>query len=146
MENKEKVYIAEKKVKSVEETDRRTPLGATVVKVTYADGGVEFMPHKRFDIIRTFRESDASAVYEKVASEVGSIIFGLLHEYGAKLSEIDRILQSTIQLVNSGTEKANNILWNIDFADQRNLLMVNDVLLRNAPKSTTTGGDEPASK
>jgi hypothetical protein len=74
-------------------------------------------------------------------------MYALLMEFGPYLYEVDHILNETVRLANDATEKANNILWGKEFAEQRSLLDVNNVLLKHyGPHQTTPEEPEtPAS-
>lgn len=136
-------FIGEKKVSVVVDTGRVTPMGAKMLKVCYENDTYEYMPEKRFEITKSAEARDESfvrgALLAYACKEIGSVVYGMLHEYGAKLSEVEPITNQVIALVNNATEKANNFLWAIDYADQRTLNSINDILVENVTKINNAG-------
>ena len=144
-------FIGSRGVANVVDTGRKTPMGGIMLKVNFEDGSYEYMPEKRFDIIKTEAASDVNYVKgilcTHVTRDVGSAVYSMMLEFGCKLSEIDSITNQVIVMTNSGAEKASNLLWGIDYADERTLNKINDILLENVSKNPNGGeskGTEPA--
>lgn len=141
-----KNYIGEKEVVKFIETSERTPAGATIIEVFYVDGTKEIIPYPRYENIISPVPLDASKTQEKIVSRVASTVYGVLHEYGMRLDEIDPVMNQIATMVNSAIEKANNYKWGVEYASDRNLLMVNNVLLKINTNGTTPTGGGPNSK
>ncbi len=132
-------FIGSRGVANVVDTGKKTPMGGVMLKVNFEDGGYEYMPEKRFDIVKTEQATDATYVRgllsAHVTRDVGSAVYSMMLEFGCKLSEIDSITQQVIVMTNAGAEKASNLLWGIDYANERTLNKINDILLENGPKA-----------
>lgn len=141
-------FIGKKAVHSVVDLDAKTPAGGKMLKVNFDDGSVEIMPEKRFNVITSEEPTDATFVrgllVTNAAKEIGAVVYGMLHEYGMKLSEVDKVLDSVIVILNGASEKASNVLWGIDYADDRTLNQINDILVENAKKDTNDGSSTRA--
>lgn len=137
-------YVGDKAVTSVIDTEKKTPLGGKMLKVCYENGTYEYMPEKRFLIIKTDKPSDASTVRGMLLAhstrEIGSVVYGMLHEFGVKLSEVEPILNQAVVLANAASEKATNLLWMVDFADERTLNQINDILLEHVANKHNNAG------
>lgn len=142
MSKNESKYIGEKEVTGFTELEgQRTPAGATIVRVDYKDSTSETMPYPRYEALIHTEKLDASKTRDRVVARVAGTIYGVLHEYGMYLNEIDPVINQLVTLVNGAVEKANNYKWGVEFADQRSLLMVNDVLIKaNTNGTSSTGG------
>lgn len=149
MTNENEVYyVGEKKVRGIREVAQVTPLGSGIVEVEFIDKTVELMPKIRYEAIVSHKSLDPSACNERFTKKVASNIYGMLLEYGVKLSEVDHIIQQTIGLVNGASVKATNTLWGVEYEDQRTLSMINDVLIKhgNGITATGSGSDQPDQK
>ena len=138
LNKKTKLYIADREIVGYRTIEKSTPLGSEMVELQYKNipgvttNDLEIMPKKRYDTIVTNEISDASTVYNKIVKEVGDTVYGLLHEYGVKLIEIDGILNDGVaNQVNAAQIKASNILFGVDYEDQRTVNIINDVLIEN---------------
>lgn len=124
-------YIGERKVIGVKDSDKETPQGNKIIEVQYEDGISEFMPKLRYDSIVTEEKTDASSAQDKLLKTVASAVYGFMHEYDVKMAEIDPLLNNIVTLVNNGSIKATNQLWGVENADDRSMLMINEVLNNN---------------
>jgi hypothetical protein len=123
-------FIGNKEILGVVILDKKTPGGNEMVEVSFADSTKEQMPKLRFETIVTDEKSDDTSVLNKLKTKVGSMLFGMLHEYGAKWGEVDPITDAMIEYVNNGFAKANNIKWGFDKMEIP-LITINDVLVEN---------------
>lgn len=130
--NMENQYIGARKIVGISDSDKKTPSGSKMIHVIFEDGSVKDMPQNRFDLVVTSEESDASAVGAKVRKQVGSMLYGLLHEYGVSLVEANTSLDEAATLINSAMDKATNILYGVEYPDDRTVLQINDILLEHA--------------
>lgn len=132
-------FIGRKAVDNIVDTGRKTPMGGIMLKVCYEDGSYEYMPEKKFNILKTKEAVDDTYVRGQIVTyvtkEVGSAVYTMLLEFGCKLSETEPIMNQVVALINAGTDKVNNILWAVDYADQRTLNQINDILTQNVTKS-----------
>lgn len=140
-------FVGNKAVASIVDTGKKTPMGKPMLQIFYEDGSYEYMPERRFNITRTTEKSDATGVRTRliqVASvEIGAAAYQLLHEFGCKLSDVEIVLNQAVVFVNAGAERATNLLWQVDYADDRTLNQVNDILTANAPKTPNNAGTPP---
>lgn len=138
-------YIGSKTISQVVDTGKKTPLGSPMIKVCFGDGSYEYMPEKRLLIIKTKEPTDDTIVrgllITEASKQVGQMAYAMLHEFGCKLNEVELVLNQAVVLTNNATEKATNILWMVDYADQRTLNQINDILLENA--KTDNNGSSP---
>jgi len=137
-------YIGEKEVKGFSETGDRTPGGSTMVKVEYVDGSSDVMSHTRYLTVVGEEKLDATQLRDKLAKRVASMIYGVLHEYDVKLGEVDFVLDNVATLVNGAIERATNHKFGVEYADQRTLIMINNILLEanNDGASPTGSGSD----
>ncbi len=121
----------------------RTPMNLPMLKVCFEDGTYEYMPEKRFNIVKTTEKTDESYVKGMVVAhaskDVGSVIYSMLLEMGCKLSEVESVTNQAIVMTNAASERANNILWGIDYADERTINQINDILVKNVTKTDNNG-------
>lgn len=134
-------FIGAREIVGVSEIDKKTPGGLKMVKVVFADGLIQDMPEKRLEMVKSEHESDATKVGEIIRKSVGSMVYGLFHEYGISLSESNAILDEVAQLINAGSSKATNILFNVEYPEDRTLNQINDILLEHA-KGTAENNNE----
>lgn len=137
-------FVGDKAVATVIDTERKTPLKKPMLKICYEDGSYDYMPENRFNVVKTTEKSNASAaraaLIVKACADIGPIIYSLLHEYGLRLSEVEPILNEAVALTNAASEKASNLLWQVDYADERTLNQIQDILLENASKNSDNAG------
>ncbi len=137
-------FIGKRGVASVVDTGRKTPMKGIMLKVCYEDGTYEYMPEKRFNIIKTEVPTNDSDVRGMLVAhttkECGSVLYSMLLEYGCKLSEIDAITNQLIVMTNAATDRVSDILWGVDYADARTLNQINDILLENVTKNDNNAG------
>ena len=131
-------YIEDKKVLGVTILEEKTPGGNSMVSVAFEDGTFEVMPEARFNIIKTSEISNASQVQEKILSQVGAVLYGMLHEYGIKMGEAEEVLNSTSTYINSGYEKARDIIWGISHR-KLPLIQINKILIKEHAKENNNG-------
>jgi len=139
-------YIADRKVKSVEDTGEFTPGKVPMVKVTYTTGEPEVMSHKRFLTMMSRRPSDATKARNELIVKAGQEIYALLVEYGVKLGEVRAIVDSVKNLVLTAEDRATTSLWGVQVIDEIGLLDVNKVLLKNGNFKQEDSGDGASSE
>lgn len=127
----EKKYYMDRKVKMVEDTEKRTPNGAVVQKISFDVGEPVLMSHKRFDLLQSPKQSDATATRDKLIGYLSAMIYGILHEYSVRFGEVSPILDAVVNLANAGSNKATNLMWGVEHFDDRDLLVINDILIKN---------------
>ncbi len=123
-------YIGEKKVLAVEKLEKKTPSGSAMVKVLFDENPAEEMPEKRFEIIKSSEKSDATTVQIKFRQTAASIIFGMMGEFGIKYGEVNGVIDMVASLVNEASNKATNILFDVDYPEDRTLIQINDILAK----------------
>lgn len=124
-------FIGDREIKTVVTSDLKTPMLAPVYLVTYIDGKSEFVSQLLYDLVMTPNKSDSTTVREILVRKIGGGLFGYLNEFGLSLSELDPVLDEVVRLVNDCSDKATNILWGVEHPKLRNLLMVNQILMKN---------------
>lgn len=140
-----KLFLGEDKIKSYEVIPNlSTPSGSRILKIELAGGKVVQLTEPNFNAVTGYAKSDASAVQEKLVKAAGQKIYALIMEYGPRLIEVNKILDEAVGLANRAMDAANNELWGVDFADERTILQVNDILAKKYGKETTQN-DTPAS-
>lgn len=122
------VYIADKKVKSVEPSDSVTPLKDVIYDITFEDDSKTKLTRAKFQAVQTIEKSDATEARNALVKELGQKIYAVMCEYGVLLSEIDPVLNEVVRLTNDNQNHALDILWGKEHYD-RSLLDVNAVLL-----------------
>jgi len=146
-ERKEKMFIGEKCVKEVTDLPERTPAGSPIHEIFFEDGTKTTMPHERFVTVKTDYVSSSSAVLREISKKLSTQIYSCMHEFDLTMEEIDPVLNEVVRLVNSGATKASNLLWGVEDAPLRSLLMINKVLVKNLdhePKTDGADGATPA--
>jgi len=131
-------YIGTEKILTVFALeDNKTPTGETMVEVTFDDGKKEIMPKKRLELLTTNEISDATAAHITLKAHVASVLYGVLHEYGIRMGEINSVCDGMVDLANNGFAKASNILFKTEDKDFISLNSVNDILIENASRTET---------
>lgn len=147
-----KQFIGDNEVIGIVEIDRKTPSGAAMISVMYEGGIAEEMPQRRFDLLKTEKKTDASAVIKIIRKHLASLFYGTMMEFGTKHGEINGIMEDFASLVDCATEKATNILYGVEYPDQRNMLDINDIILKfnenntNGAASAGSGADTADTK
>ena len=132
-------YIGSDKILTVFiKEDLKTPTGESMVEVSFENGKKEIMPKKRLELLTTNEISDATKANIKLKAHVASVLYGVLHEYGIKMGEINSVCDGMVDLANNGFSKASNILFKTDDKDNISLNSVNNILIENAKQSETT--------
>jgi len=124
----EKMWIAEKRIKSYEVLAVTTPAGGPIIEFILDDGSKIKLTEAKFNVIKSFKKTDATTIRNQVIKAVGAKLYALMMEYGPTLPEVDHILNEAVRLTNDGTEKAINTLWGVEYAHERSLLDVNNIL------------------
>ena len=143
-----RIYVEALEVVKYEPTGKLSPLGEPILKVEYKGGTSEEMTRMRFKTVQSSKPSDATIAREQLLKAVSEKYYAIAIEYGVRFSEMDALINSFVKLANDSQSKANCILWGIEFEKDRNLLMVNNVLMdKYGPKSgeKKDGGDGTAS-
>jgi hypothetical protein len=122
-----------------------TPAGGQMVELAIKDGTPIRMTGARYKAMVSAEKSDASKARAQLVQEVGGKIYAMLMEYGVLLPEVDHCFDMAINLVNNAIERSQNVLWGVDAAHQRSLLMVNDVLKKAYGQQSAAPKDGPAS-
>lgn len=124
-------FIADKKIMVVIEVqDEKTPMGEMLVEVSFEDGSKEVMPKKRLEMIASEAISNDSLVREVLRKQVGSVLFGVMHEYGIKLDEVDPCIDTVIELVNNASAKSYELLFGFS-KTKIPLNAINKILMAN---------------
>lgn len=124
-------YIADKKILVVVEVEgEKTPMGETLVEVSYENGEKEVMPKKRLEMIASNEISSDSIVREVLRKQVGSILFGVMHEYGIKIDEVDPCIDTVVELVNNASARSYELLFGFQ-KTKIPLLAINKILMAN---------------
>lgn len=137
-------FVGKKAVAQLIDTGKVTPMKGKLLKVVYEDGSVDIMPEKRYVTIRTDAASDSTTVRTNLvlaaSKEVSALVYAILLEWGLRLSEVDVVTSHVSAMINANSEKASNLLWGVDYADERTLIMINDILLENVSKQQNNDG------
>jgi hypothetical protein len=140
----EQFFIGKKPVAQMVDTGKKTPMGGIILKIVFEDGRYEYMPEKRFNLIKTTTQSDEtyvrSMLVTHVSKDIGSVAYSMLLEFGCRLSEIDVITNQVAAMTNAGSERVNNLLWGVDYADERTLNQINDILIEHVAKEQNSNG------
>lgn len=124
-------YISDKKILLVKEIEgETTPMGEMFVEVSFEDGSKEIMPKKRLDMITSQEISSDSVVRDTIRKQVGSVIFGILHEYGIKIDEVDPCIDTVVELVNNSSSRSYEILFGYE-KTKIPLNAINKILMAN---------------
>ncbi|HNW65717.1 MAG TPA: hypothetical protein PKO10_00725 [Aliarcobacter cryaerophilus] len=110
--------------------EEKTPMGEIFVEVSFEDGSKEVMPKKRLEMISTEAISSDSLVREVLRKQVGSILFGVMHEYGIKIDEVDPCIDTVVELVNNSSAKSYEILFGYE-KTKIPLNAINKILMAN---------------
>lgn len=116
-----------------------SPNKAEMVRVVFEDDTEEVMPKLRYEMVLGDSLSNLSAVQAKISQDVGSILYGVLQEYGIKMGEVEMILNTTSDLVNGCYAKARDIKWGCSH-EYLPMLEINKVLLDNYAKQQSVNG------
>jgi hypothetical protein len=130
-------YLSDKKIMLVVEAkEEKTPGGEMMVEVSFEDGAKEIMPKKRLELLTTNEISSDSLVREVLRKQVGSILFGVMHEYGLKIEEVDSCLDTVVELVNNSTAKSYELLFGFE-KTKIPLNEINKILLKENGDKTS---------
>ena len=130
-------YIGNQKILTVFQLETKTPAGEAMVEINFESGKKETMPKKRLELLNSVKISDATSTNLTLKAHVASVLYGVLHEYGVKMGEVNGISDGMVDLVNNGFSKATNFLWKTEDREELPLNSVNEVLIANAKPTTT---------
>jgi hypothetical protein len=140
-----KLFIGEEKIKSYEVVEgETTPSGSRIIKIEFTGGKSIKLTEPNFDAVKSYAKGDPSSAQERLVKAAGQKMYALIMEYGPRLIEVNKILDEAVGLANRAMEAANNELWGVNYADERTVLQVNDILAKKYGKETTQN-DTPAS-
>jgi len=131
-------FIAEKEIKTVVDTQKKTPLGDNILEVHFTDDTSQIITEKVKNKIESSEASDASTVQGIKVGSLAHDILVLMREYNLELGEIDPLLKLIVESVNQNSERASNKLWNVDFPEQRTFLQIDEILKDDTNTSTPT--------
>lgn len=140
----EDTYVGARKVLGVTELEKKTPAGSPMVHVVYEDGTTQDTTLTRYNLIKSTEATDATAVGQKIRKTVGAMMYSLLHEYDSTLAEANPIMDEVAALINAGSAKATNILFGVEFPDDRTLIQINDILLKHVNDTEEQHNNESA--
>ena len=130
-------YIGKNKILLVVEIqDKKTPAGEMFVEVSFENGTKEIMPKRRLETISSDKEQEDLEIKTLLKHKVSSTIFGVLHEYGLKMSEIDTVLDGVVELINNASEKSYEIVYGCE-KSVTPLNLINDILVENHGNKTS---------
>lgn len=134
-----KLYIGEDKVKEYRVLEgATTPSGSRIIEITLAGGKVIRLTEPNFDAVKSYQKSDATEARNKLIRVAGQKLYALIMEYGPKLPEVNLILDEAVRLTNDATEAATNSLWGVQYATDRTILQVNEILMKEYGKKTVS--------
>lgn len=140
----ENTYIKDKKVLGITTIDKKTPSGGEMIQVLFENGATAIMPKTRYNLVKSNEVLDASKFQMNVRRSVGSIVYGILHEYGLTFGETNNVLDEAAELTQSAADKATNILFNVEYPEDRTVNQINDILIehdhKNNNNETTPAG------
>lgn len=136
-------YLADKKIKSIKETGRATPLSCPILEVSFTDGSTREISDKRYKLVMTHRPSDATSERNELIKQLGSMIYSFLMEYSVKLSEVDPILNEVVRLTDAASSRATELLFKTAYLPDRTLDLINAVIIKN--QNGEQDGDNGAS-
>jgi len=129
---KDKFYIGNKLVKSIKVLDRKTPLGDDIIELNFGEKERKVSTSRmKFNLIKTSESSDATVARKTLVEDLGRKIYGMLVEFGVSVEEVNPILDNVANLAKNAVEKSDNILWGVEGEYQVDLLMINEVLMRD---------------
>jgi len=143
----DRVYVEDRLVKNMEVMEKKTPLQQDILDIRFDTGENLQLTRKKFDAVKSFKKSDATAARNKLTRVMAQQIYALCMEYGLKLSEVDPVITEVVESVDAATKTAGNLLWDVEFPENRTLIMVNDILMKEYGESkeeTKTGTDTDA--
>jgi len=132
-----KQYLGNEEILTVFQLETKTPAGEAMVEINFESGKKETMPKKRLELLNSVEISDATSTNLTLKAHVASVLYGVLHEYGVKMGEVNGISDGMVDLVNNGFSKATNFLWKTEDREELPLNSVNEVLIANAKPTTT---------
>lgn len=130
-------FIADKKILSViGPLDEKTPAGNDMIRICYEDDTEDVMPKKRFELTVTEKQSDATTAQKILNTNVASVLYATLLEYGIKTGEVDGVTNLMLNLVQDGHTKARTILFGHDDMNLP-LIEINKILLNESTKNNS---------
>lgn len=133
-----KYFIANKEIKGTVDTGKKTPLGDIIYEVNLENDRKAVMPAKRLELQKSEKVCDLTASRDNFIKPLASMVFGMLHEYGMRINEIDYFCQVLVGLVKSGADKANEKMWGVEDIGEISLNQVNEVLLKDEESNKGT--------
>src|SRR3990167_6833897 len=105
------MYIGEKKIVGIKDTDETTPGNVGIVEVQYKDGSIERLSNLMYEVSISKRACDASELREKRIVKVVAETLQLLRDWGVKVGELSYFSSVLNNSLNINTEKATRKLW-----------------------------------
>lgn len=88
-----------------------TPIGSTVVDLTFEDGSHELLPSRMLEAVMTDEPVDPSKLRDLRVVAVCAAIIEQFAEYDIKLNEFDHIVQTLKMTLDENFGRATEILW-----------------------------------
>jgi len=135
-------YIGQEKIQDVLDLEnQKTPGGESIVEVTFEGGKKEVMPKRRLELLVVSAEEgyETIEIRNKINAQIGAMIFGLMHEYGIKVGEVDSLVDHTVNLVNNAHSKAKEILIGFEQLETP-LNIINKILIEDAKSKKDSDG------
>lgn len=129
-------YVGARKVVGITELDKKTPAGSAMVSVIFEEGKSVETTLARYNLTKTEEPSDATAVGQVVRKHVGSLMYAILAEYNLSMAETTPAMDEVVALINAASAKATNILFDVEYPDDKTLLQINDILLAHVEATT----------
>ena len=135
-------FLGPKKIKSVEVTEHKTPLGKDILKVSFEDGSWEETTKFMLEATAKDEATDFNKLVEARIMGPAQQILGILTEWHVKMSEVDHVVNKIVTTINVRFEQANAFLWKRDNYD-RTIADLSRVLMESEAQKSTSDGKSP---
>jgi len=75
-EKEKKIFIADKRVKEIKDTDKRTPGNGMIREVIFENGASAFLPHERIMVVQTDHVSTLTEERKKLVKKISEVVWG----------------------------------------------------------------------
>lgn len=129
----DKKYIGKQEVVSTVDSGKQTPLGFSILEVTFEDGTKKLFTSKSYNNMVSTEEVDATTLRDRKCKPVVQEILALMTEANLTMGDINYTVELTAISVDENSKNAVNKVFKVEYPEDRSLLGIDSLLKGNEP-------------